>query len=74
MILPIYTILSKMDQDLIMQTKDLGANSRQVFRRVVLPLSMPGVSILRNNNGIYASSIYLRNFKITRWWTIHVNW
>lgn len=44
MILPIYTILSKMDQDLINAAKDLGANSRQVFTKVVLPLSMPGVA------------------------------
>lgn len=44
MILPIYTILSKMDQDLINAAKDLGANSRQVFTKVILPLSMPGVA------------------------------
>ena len=43
MILPIYTILSKMDQDLINAAKDLGANSRQVFTKVIFPLSMPGV-------------------------------
>lgn len=44
MILPIYTILSKMDQDLINAAKDLGANSRQVFTKIILPLSMPGVA------------------------------
>ncbi|WMT83378.1 Putrescine transport system permease protein PotH [Terrisporobacter mayombei] len=44
MILPIYTILSKMDQDLINAAKDLGANGRQVFTKVILPLSMPGVA------------------------------
>ncbi len=44
MILPIYTILSKMDQDLINAAKDLGANSKQVFTKVILPLSMPGVA------------------------------
>ena len=44
MILPIYTILSKMDQDLINAAKDLGANSRQVFTKSILPLSMPGVA------------------------------
>lgn len=43
MILPIYTVLSKMDQDLINAAKDLGANGRQVFSKVILPLSMPGV-------------------------------
>lgn len=44
MILPIYTILSKMDKDLINAAKDLGANQRQVFTKVVLPLSMPGIA------------------------------
>ena len=43
MILPIYTILSKMDQDLINAAKDLGANGRQVFSKIIFPLSMPGV-------------------------------
>ena len=43
MILPIYTILSKMDQDLINAARDLGANSTQVFTKVIFPLSMPGV-------------------------------
>lgn len=44
MVLPIYTVLSKMDQDLINAAKDLGANPMQVFSKVVLPLSMPGVA------------------------------
>lgn len=43
MILPIYTVLSKMDQDLINAAKDLGANGKQVFSKVIFPLSMPGV-------------------------------
>lgn len=43
MILPIYTVLSKMDQDLINAAKDLGANGRQVFSKIIFPLSMPGV-------------------------------
>lgn len=43
MIIPIYTILTKMDQDLINAAKDLGANSAQVFTKVIFPLSMPGV-------------------------------
>lgn len=44
MVLPIYTVLSKMDQDLINAAKDLGANPMQVFSKVVFPLSMPGVA------------------------------
>ena len=43
MIIPIYTILTKMDQDLINAAKDLGANSTQVFTKVIFPLSIPGV-------------------------------
>ncbi len=43
MVLPIYTILIKMDQDLINAAHDLGANRFRVFTRVVLPLSMPGI-------------------------------
>ena len=43
MILPIHTILSKMDQDLINAAKDLGANNFQVFTKVIFPLSLPGV-------------------------------
>lgn len=44
MVLPIYTVLSKMDQDLINAARDLGANSFQVFTKVIFPLSIPGVA------------------------------
>lgn len=43
MVLPIYTSLSKMDNDLINAAKDLGANNYQVFTKVIFPLSLPGV-------------------------------
>jgi spermidine/putrescine transport system permease protein len=43
MILPIYTVIEKIDYRLIEAAQDLGANSRQVFRRVIFPLSLPGV-------------------------------
>jgi spermidine/putrescine transport system permease protein len=43
MVLPIYTSLSKMDNDLINAARDLGANSLQVFTKVIFPLSLPGV-------------------------------
>ena len=43
MILPIYTVLIKMDNRLIDAAADLGANKRQIFTRVIFPLSMPGV-------------------------------
>lgn len=43
MILPIYTVLIKMDQSLINAASDLGANRQYVFKKIILPLSMPGV-------------------------------
>lgn len=43
MVLPIYTSLEKMDRKVIEAAQDLGANSFNVFRRVVLPLSLPGI-------------------------------
>lgn len=44
MILPIYTALDKMDYSLIEAAQDLGANGFNTFRRVIFPLSLPGVS------------------------------
>ena len=43
MILPIYTVLCKLDPRLIEAAQDLGANSANVFKRVILPLSVSGV-------------------------------
>ncbi len=43
MILPIYTTLSKLDEKLIEASTDLGASKGQTFRRVIMPLSIPGV-------------------------------
>ena len=43
MVLPIYTSLTKIDKDVINAAYDLGAKSSQVFRRVIFPLSIPGV-------------------------------
>lgn len=43
MILPMYTTLTKLDKSLLEAASDLGANSMQVFLRVTLPLSMPGI-------------------------------
>lgn len=43
MVLPIYSVLSKMDRSLIEAAEDLGAGRATVFRRVVFPLSLPGV-------------------------------
>lgn len=43
MVLPIYSILAKLDGRLLEAARDLGCGSVSVLRRVILPLSMPGV-------------------------------
>jgi spermidine/putrescine transport system permease protein len=43
MILPLYVSLEKIDARLLEVSKDLYATNRRTFRRVILPLSMPGV-------------------------------
>ncbi len=43
MILPIYNVLIKIDQDVINAARDLGANSLQSFIKIIFPLSLPGV-------------------------------
>lgn len=43
MILPIYSVLEKMDKSLIEASRDLGANALNTFLRVVFPLSLSGV-------------------------------
>ncbi len=43
MILPIYSVIVKLDGSLLEAARDLGADSRRGFRRVILPLSLPGV-------------------------------
>ena len=43
MILPIYSVLLKMDTSLLEAARDLGADSVTTFRRVIFPLSLPGI-------------------------------
>ena len=43
MVLPIYSILTKLDIRLLEAARDLGCNGASVLRRVVFPLSVPGV-------------------------------
>ena len=43
MILPVYTVLSKINPRVIEAAQDLGANKVNVFRKVIFPLSLPGV-------------------------------
>lgn len=43
MVLPIYNALSKIDINVINAARDLGANGLQVFLKITLPLSIPGI-------------------------------
>ena len=43
MILPLYSIIMKIDNRLIEAAEDLGCNGVKVFSKVILPLSMPGI-------------------------------
>ncbi len=49
MILPLYSVMVKINQNVIEAAQDLGANRFTLVRRVLLPLSMPGI-----NSGIIA--------------------
>ena len=44
MVLPLYTVLTKIDRNVVEAAEDLGASRLQVFTRVVLPLSLPGIA------------------------------
>lgn len=43
MVLPIYNVLCKIDKNVIEASYDLGADKFTTFKRIILPLSMPGV-------------------------------
>lgn len=43
MILPIYNTIVKLDESLLEAARDLGANEREAFLKVTLPLSVPGI-------------------------------
>ena len=43
MIMPLYSVIVKIDRRLIEAAEDLGCNAANVFRRVILPLSAPGI-------------------------------
>ena len=43
MVLPIYSVMAGIDPKLIEASEDLGAGSRQVLTKVIMPLSLPGV-------------------------------
>lgn len=43
MVLPLYNVLSKIDKDVISAARDLGATELYTFRKIIFPLSLPGV-------------------------------
>ena len=43
MVLPLYVSINRIDESIIEAARDLGANSWQTLRRVLLPLSLPGI-------------------------------
>ena len=43
MIMPLYTVIMKIDRHLIEAAEDLGCNGANVFKRGILPLSVPGI-------------------------------
>ena len=43
LILPVYTSILKIDRGILEAARDLGANTVSVFRKIVLPLTVPGI-------------------------------
>ena len=75
MIYPIYNVLTKIDESYYEAAEDLGATPAKVFRKVTLPLSMPGVSsgmlmVFMPTVSTFAISEFLTNNKIKLFGTI----
>ena len=75
MIYPIYNILNKMDKSYAEAAADLGANPWQIFWKVQVPLSMPGVisgvmMVFMPTVSTFAISEFLTNNKIKLFGTI----
>ena len=75
MIYPIYNQLKKMDKSYAEAAQDLGATPREVFGKVILPLSMPGVwsgvmMVFMPTVSTFAISEFLTNNKIKLFGTI----
>lgn len=43
MVLPIYSVISKLDKSIIEAAEDLGAGKKVVFKKVIFPLTLPGI-------------------------------
>jgi ABC-type spermidine/putrescine transport system permease subunit I len=59
MVLPIYVSLERIDHALLDAASDLGANARRTFRRVTVPLAMPGIAVGCVIVGIPATGEYV---------------
>ena len=75
MIYPIYNVLNKMDKSYAEAAQDLGAKPWEVFWKVTVPLSMPGVSsgilmVFMPTVSTFAISEFLTNNKIKLFGTI----
>ena len=75
MIYPIYNVLNKMDKSYSEAAEDLGAKPFEVFTKVTLPLSMPGVAsgilmVFMPTVSTFAISEFLTNNKIKLFGTI----
>ena len=75
MIYPIYNVLNKMDKSYAEAAEDLGAKPFEVFTKVTLPLSMPGVAsgilmVFMPTVSTFAISEFLTNNKIKLFGTI----
>ena len=75
MIYPIYNILLKMDKSYAEAAEDLGATPAQVFTKVTLPLSIPGITsgvmmVFMPTVSTFAISEFLTNNKIKLFGTI----
>jgi spermidine/putrescine transport system permease protein len=75
MIYPIYNVLNKMDKSYAEAAQDLGATPGEVFRKVTLPLSMPGIlsgvmMVFMPTVSTFAISEFLTNNKIKLFGTI----
>ena len=73
MVLPIYTVLTKMDQSLIEAAEDLGGNKKIVFFKSDFS-TFSSWNFIRCFHGIYASCKYFCYFKFTLWWPVHAYW
>lgn len=75
MIYPIYNVLNKMDKSYAEAAQDLGATPWQVFWKVIVPLSMPGVTsgimmVFMPTVSTFAISEFLTNNRIKLFGTI----